>query len=52
MAPADICLEYVLFENPRTGYHQMSSDLRNVHYYAIQKDVLKQKFMILMLKMI
>jgi len=40
--PADICLqhkEYVLFENPHTGCHQMLSDLRNVYYHAFQRCV-------------
>ena len=35
--PADICLqhkEYIMFENPHTGCHQMSHDLRNVYYHA------------------
>ena len=38
--PSDICLqhkEYVLFENPHTGYHQMSRDLRNVYYHAFRR---------------
>ena len=35
--PYDLCLqhkEYVIFENPHTGMHQLSSDLRNVYYHA------------------
>ena len=35
--PHDLCLqhkEYVIFENPHTGMHQLSSDLRNVYYHA------------------
>ena len=35
--PHDLCLrhkEYVIFENPHTGKHQMSADLRNVYYHA------------------
>ena len=31
--------EFVVFENPHTGYHQMSSDLRNVYYHAFQRCV-------------
>ena len=34
--PYDLCLlhkEHVVFANPRTGSHQMSSDLRNVYYH-------------------
>ena len=35
--PHDLCLrhkEYVVFENPHTGKHQLSSDLRNVYYHT------------------
>ena len=35
--PHDLCLrhkEYVIFEIPPTGTHQLSSDLRNVFYHA------------------
>ena len=44
--PLDMCVqhkEYVLFENPRTGMHQMSKDLRNVHYHA-KLDCFRQKY--------
>jgi len=40
--PYDLCLqhkEYVVFVNPRTGSHQMSSDLRNVYYHAHRRCV-------------
>ena len=35
--PNDLCLqhkEFVVFENPHTGLHQLSHDLRNVYYHA------------------
>ena len=35
--PDDLCLqhkEFVMFENPCTGLHQLSHDLRNVYYHA------------------
>ena len=38
--PYDLCLqhkEYVIFENPHTGMHQLSSDLRNVYYHAFSR---------------
>ena len=32
--PDDVCLQHKVFQNPHTGLHQMSSDLRNVYYHA------------------
>ena len=43
--PDDLCLqhkEYVVFENPHTGLHQMSSDLRNVYYHARKECLVKE----------
>ena len=40
--PYDLCIqhkEYVLFENPRMGMHQISWDPRNVYYHAKQSCV-------------
>jgi len=40
--PYDLCLqhkEYVVFANPRTDSHQISSDLRNVYYHAHKRCV-------------
>lgn len=40
--PHNLCLqhkEYVLFENPHTGRHQLSSEHRNVYYHASQRCV-------------
>ena len=37
LPPHDLCVrhkEYVIFENPHTGKHQLSQDLRNVYYHA------------------
>ena len=44
--PYDLCIqhkEYVLFENPRTGMHQMSWDPRNVYYHA-KRSCVTQKY--------
>ena len=41
--PYDLCLqhkEYVMFENPLTGRHQLSTDLRNVYYHALKRCVI------------
>ena len=43
--PDDICMqhkEHVIFENPHTGCHQMSSNLRNVYYHAFQRCVVRK----------
>ena len=43
LAPYNLCLqhkEHVLFENPHTGLHQLSTEQRNVYYHALQKCVL------------
>ena len=40
--PYDLCLlhkEHVVFANPRTGSHQMSSDLRNMYHHAHRRCV-------------
>ena len=45
LPPDDLCLqheEFVLFENPHTGLHQLSKDLRNVYYHARQQCVGEQ----------
>ena len=42
LPPYNLCLqhkEYVFFENPRTGLHQLSSEHRNVYYHASQRCV-------------
>ena len=43
--PNDLCLqhkEFVVFENPHTGLHQLSHDLRNVYYHAHRQCVGEQ----------
>ena len=37
ISPVDLCLqhkEFMMFENPHTGLHQLSHYLRNVYYHA------------------
>ena len=43
LPPHNLCLqhkEHVLFENPYTGGHQLSAELRNMYYHAQQHCVL------------